>query len=111
MGQQAASLAPAENRAAVTDLGAVLEPDTGLVVLPEAYMRDFGPPDSSLGPVAEPLDGPFVARLTWLATGHGSQVLAGMFEAGDGPARPFNTLVLVDGDGLQASYRKIHLYD
>jgi deaminated glutathione amidase len=109
--QRAASLDAVENREALAALTSTVEPDTGLVVLPEAYMRDFGAPDSPLGPVAEPLDGLFVARLTWLAGELGSTVLAGMFEAGDDPARPFNTLVLVDGDGLQASYRKIHLYD
>jgi predicted amidohydrolase len=34
-----------------------------------------------------------------------------MFEVSDDPARPYNTLAVVDRDGLQASYRKIHLYD
>ena len=34
-----------------------------------------------------------------------------MLERGEDPDRPFNTLVVVDGDGLRASYRKIHLYD
>ena len=34
-----------------------------------------------------------------------------MFERSDDPDRPFNTLVVVDGEGLRASYRKIHLYD
>ncbi len=32
-----------------------------------------------------------------------------MFESGDDPARPFNTLVV--RGGAEASYRKIHLYD
>ena len=34
-----------------------------------------------------------------------------MIERSADPDRPFNTLVVVDGDGLRASYRKIHLYD
>ena len=34
-----------------------------------------------------------------------------MFEVSDDPDRPYNTLVVVDADGLRASYRKIHLYD
>jgi len=34
-----------------------------------------------------------------------------MFERSSDPERPFNTLVVVDRDGLRASYRKIHLYD
>ncbi len=36
--------------------------DERLVVLPEAAMHDFGPPDLPLGPVAQPLDGPYVRR-------------------------------------------------
>jgi predicted amidohydrolase len=109
--QKPASLDPAENRDALASLSGVLEADTGLVVLPEASMRDFGAPDSDLGPVAERLDGPFVERLGKLAAEHGTTVVAGMFEVGDDPHRPFNTLVVVDADGLRASYRKIHLYD
>jgi predicted amidohydrolase len=34
-----------------------------------------------------------------------------MFEKSEDPDRPYNTLVVVDKHGLQASYRKIHLYD
>lgn len=39
-----------------------------LVVLPEAAMHDFGPPEMPLGPVAQSLDGPYVAGLAALAT-------------------------------------------
>jgi predicted amidohydrolase len=109
--QKAASLDPAENRDALAALSGTVEPDTGLLLLPEAAMRDFGAPGSDLGPVAEPLDGPYVDRLTKLAAEHGTTVVAGMFEVSDDPARPFNTLAVVDADGLRASYRKIHLYD
>jgi deaminated glutathione amidase len=110
--QRAASLDPAENRDALDAL--VLEPDTGLVLLPEAYMRDFGTPGSESGDIAafaERLDGPFVEQLCRLASQHRTTVVAGMFEVSDDPQRPYNTLVVVDADGLQASYRKIHLYD
>lgn len=109
--QQTSSLDPAENRDALGVLGERLEPDTGLVLLPEAYMRDFGKPSSDISAFAEPLDGPFVARLTDFAAQHDTTVVAGMFEVSDDPGRPFNTLVVVDRDGLRASYRKIHLYD
>ena len=34
-----------------------------------------------------------------------------MFEVGEDPERPYNTLVVADRDGLRATYRKIHLYD
>jgi predicted amidohydrolase len=109
--QHASSLDPAVNRDALDPLARVVERDTGLVVLPEAFMADFGPPDSDLGQVAEPLDGPFVQRLTRAAEELETTLVGGMFEASDDPARPFNTLVVVDHDGLRASYRKIHLYD
>ena len=109
--QQPASLDPAENRAAFDDVERRLEPGTGLVVVPEAFMRDFGPPGSDIAAYAEPLDGPFVQRLTKLAAARDTTVVAGMFEVSDDPARPYNTLAVVDRDGLRASYRKIHLYD
>ena len=109
--QQASSLESAENRDAVTALADSLKPETDLVLLPEAFMRDFGPPDSDLGKVAEPLEGPFVERLTTLAAARDVTAIAGMFEVSDDPTRPYNTLVVVDGSGLRASYRKIHLYD
>ena len=109
--QQTSSLDPAENRDALGPLGERLEPGTGLVLLPEAYMRDFGTPSSDISPFAEPLDGPFVARLTEFAAHHDTTVVAGMFEVSDDPGRPFNTLAVVDREGLRASYRKIHLYD
>ena len=82
-----------------------------LVVCPEAAMRDFGPPDRPLGPVAEPLDGPFVSGLREVARDLGVHVVAGMFEsAPDG--RAYNTVVAVDGAGeLLGSYRKLHLFD
>jgi predicted amidohydrolase len=109
--QRTSSLDPAENRAALGPLGERLEPDTGLVLLPEAYMRDFGKPSSDISAYAEPLDGPFVQRLTEFAAAHDTTVIAGMFETSSDPGRPFNTLAVVDRDGLRASYRKIHLYD
>jgi predicted amidohydrolase len=109
--QQASSLDPAENRDALSALAATVEPETGLVLLPEAFMRDFGAPGSDLAAVAEPVDGPFVARLTELAARRGTTVVAGMFEVSEDPGRPYNTLAVVDGSGLRASYRKIHLYD
>jgi predicted amidohydrolase len=81
-----------------------------LIVLPEASMYDFGSPDDDLRPAAEPLDGPFVTMLGAEAQRLGATIVAGMFEQTD--ALPYNTLVVVGPDGtLQATYRKIHLYD
>jgi predicted amidohydrolase len=111
LAQRASTLDAAENRAAVKAVGASLEPGTGLVVLPEVFMRDFGKPGSDLSEFAEALDGPFVQCLTELAAAQDTTVVAGMFEVSDDPTRPYNTLAVVDRDGLRASYRKIHLYD
>jgi len=82
-----------------------------LVVGPEAAMHDFGPPDMALGPVAEPLDGPFVTGLREAAAELGITLVAGMFEsAPDG--RAWNTVVAVSpSGGLLGSYRKLHLFD
>jgi predicted amidohydrolase len=99
---------PGENR---EHLGALQVPPVELVVLPECYQRDFGAPDEPLGPDAETLDGPFVAALVERAGRHGGTWVAGMLEQSEDPDRPYNTLVVVDGGGLRASYRKIHLYD
>ncbi|MFC5993928.1 carbon-nitrogen hydrolase family protein [Pseudonocardia hispaniensis] len=77
-----------------------------LVVFPEAAMCRFGVP---LGPVAEPLDGPWATAVRGEAHTAGITVVAGMFTpAGEG--RVHNTL-LVTGRGVEASYDKIHLYD
>jgi predicted amidohydrolase len=107
--QRASSLDPADNRAVLDEL-APLADGTDLVVLPEAFARDFGEPGSDLAPYAEPLDGPFATRLRELSTGTGTAWLAGMFEVAEDPARPLNTLVLAE-DGNLTAYRKIHLYD
>lgn len=104
--QAASTLEPADNRAAVTRL----TPDEAdLVVFPEAFARDFGEAGSDVSPFAEPADGPFAAAVADAAAAHGATVVAGMFEQGPDPARPYNTL-LVRG-GATASYRKVHLYD
>jgi predicted amidohydrolase len=106
--QTASSRLPEENR---DHLEALEVPPAELVVLPECYQRDFGAPDEPLGPDAEELDGPFVTALSAKAAEHGGTWVAGMLERSEDPDRPYNTLVVCDGDGLQASYRKIHLYD
>jgi len=111
--QLAASLDPAENREALGVLETVCagDPKPDLVVFPEVMMRDFGKPGSDISAYAEDLDGPFVQRLTELADKHEVTLVAGMFERSEDPDRPYNTLAVVDRDGLRASYRKIHLYD
>jgi predicted amidohydrolase len=106
--QVASSRIPAENR---ERLAALEVPDADLVVLPEVYQRDLGRAGDPLAADAEPLDGPFVAALAARAREHGGTWVAGMVERSEDPGRPYNTLVVVDEEGLRASYRKIHLYD
>jgi predicted amidohydrolase len=106
--QRASDLDPAINLAALDRISDLAD-GADLVVLPEAFARDFGEPGSDLTPYAEPLDGPFAARLGELADKHDAAVLAGMFERSDA-GHPYNTLVLAQ-PGQQTAYRKIHLYD
>jgi deaminated glutathione amidase len=102
--QEASSLDPADNR---VRLESVVPEGADLVVLPEAFSRDFGEPGSDLAPYAEPLDGPFVTEVERVATDRGATIVAGMFEQAAGP--PYNTVVVRGGAHLD--YRKIHLYD
>jgi predicted amidohydrolase len=104
--QEASGLDPGDNRAR---LRAVVPSDSDLVVLPEAFARDFGEAGSDVSPFAEPADGLFAAELAAVAAERNTTVVAGMFETSPDPARPYNTL-LVRG-AVAAAYRKIHLYD
>jgi predicted amidohydrolase len=104
--QEASGLDPATNR----DRLAELVPDgTDLVVLPEAFARDFGEAGSDVSGYAEGLDGAFATEVDRVARARGTTVVAGMFETGPTPQRPYNTLVV--RGAVEASYRKIHLYD
>jgi predicted amidohydrolase len=108
--QLAAGTDPAENVASVGKLLDGVEAD--LIVLPEAVMHEFGLPETPLGPVAQPLDGPFVTALAELARSHDAAVVAGMFERSEDADRPYNTLVALDAGGARvATYRKAHLFD
>ena len=104
--QEASTLDPAENRERLAEL---TPQGSDLVVFPEAFARDFGEPGSDLSGAAEPLDGPFASEVARVAAEAATTILAGMFERGDDPARPINTLVL--RGAAHADYRKIHLYD
>ena len=104
--QEASGLDPAANRARLGDL---VPADSDLVVLPEAFARDFGEAGSDVGPYAETPDGAFGTELAAVAAARNTTVVAGMFETSGDPGRPYNTL-LVRG-AADAAYRKIHLYD
>jgi predicted amidohydrolase len=83
-----------------------------LVVFPEGAMHTFGALSDDLSPIAEPLDGPFVDRLSKLASRLDLTLAACMFETIAGDHRIYNTAVVVGARrGLIASHRKRHLYD
>lgn len=81
-----------------------------MVVLPEYAGYFVAELDDTLLAHAEPLDGDFIAVLQAAATAHGVIVVAGLVETA-GAGRVHNTLVAVSDAGVQAVYRKQHLYD
>jgi deaminated glutathione amidase len=98
---------PSDNLALIRD--AVARAAAGgasVAVFPEASMACFGTP---LGPLAEPVDGPWATAVAAIAAEHEMLVVAGMFApAPDG--RVYNTL-LATGRGQHLGYHKIHLFD
>ena len=99
---------PTANLVVVADVAAQAAADgADLVVFPEATMCRFGVP---LGPVAEPLDGPWATHVSQIAVERRITIIAGMFRPAD-DGRVFNTLLIAHPDGSTVSYDKIHLYD
>jgi deaminated glutathione amidase len=82
-----------------------------LVVFPEYSSYFIDPFDLSLAEHAQPIDGPFVQALQALSLQHDVHIVAGLLERAGDERRVHNTVVAVDGSGLRASYRKLHLYD
>lgn len=107
LAQIASTADPAHNlslvRAGIREAAAA---GAALVVFPEATMCAFGNP---LGPVAEPLDGPWATAVREAAADAGITAVAGMFTPSD-DGRVHNTL-LATGPGVDAHYDKIHLFD
>jgi predicted amidohydrolase len=112
LGQLSSGLDKDQNLEIIAGMTAeAAEAGADLVLFPEYSMADFRP-DDSVRQLAEPLDGPFVQRLSSLAATHGITVLAGMLESGPQSDSVFNTIVALDRSGsLIGAYRKIHLYD
>lgn len=110
----AVQLAPADDlaenrRAAAAAIARAADAGAGLVVLPE-YAQFFDRELAARAPdAAEALDGPFVTALQEAAGRHGTVAVAGLLERGEPGVR--NTVVAVDGSGILAAYRKVHLYD
>ncbi len=99
------------NLRAVTDI--VAEAAAGgarLVVLPEYSSYFVDPFDASLAENAQSVEGEFVASLVEAAAAHDVHVVAGLVER-TASERVRNTLVAVSARGVEAVYRKLHLYD
>ncbi|NLU75974.1 carbon-nitrogen hydrolase family protein [Streptomyces sp. HNM0575] len=105
--QFTASTDPEDNLRTIDELAARAAGEGArLAVFPEAAMARFGIP---LGPVAQPLDGPWADAVRETARRHRLTVVAGMFTPSpDG--RVTNTL-LATGPDVDTAYDKIHLYD
>ncbi|WP_106814292.1 carbon-nitrogen hydrolase family protein [Microbacterium timonense] len=82
-----------------------------LVAFPEYSSYFVDPFDQTLAENAQHLDGPFVSALTRIAAEHEVVIVAGLLEHASDEGRVRNTVVAVDGAGLRAHYRKLHLYD
>ncbi|CAI9386609.1 carbon-nitrogen hydrolase family protein [Microbacterium sp. T2.11-28] len=86
-----------------------------VVLFPEYSSYFVDPFDDTLSEHAQEIDGPFVAALVELARRHDITVVAGLLERGTRSpgegGRVRNTVVAVDGTGVLATYRKLHLYD
>ena len=83
-----------------------------IVFLPECFSFIGAFPGEAVS-VAEPLNGPTMARYCELARQENVWLsLGGFQESCPGESRIYNTHVVIDGDGsIQATYRKIHLFD
>jgi predicted amidohydrolase len=100
------------NRAATLDaIAAAAARGAQVVVLPELAVSGYVFADiDEARSLAEPLDGPTVQAWSALAREHGLVIVGGVCEGSDG-GELRNTAVLIDGDGLRAAYRKVHLWD
>lgn len=110
--QFAPTASAATNLELIEDLvGQAVARGARVVLFPE-YSSYFADPfDAGIVQNAQTVDGPFVAGLTALAGAHGIHIVAGLLERGSDERRVRNTVVAVDGSGVQATYRKLHLYD
>jgi 5-aminopentanamidase len=103
---------PAANRAAgLAAAQAAAADGAAIVVLPELSASGYVFRDSAEArALAEPADGPTAAGWTALARRLGITIVGGICELGaDGLLH--NSALVVDGEGVRATYRKVHLWD
>lgn len=81
-----------------------------LLVLPELCATGYRADEAFLR-LAQPLDGMLVSALTQMSKdNHGIWIYTAIPEKAESAAKPYNTAVLVNENGLVAAYRKIHLW-
>lgn len=83
------------------------EAGASLLITPELGVTSYGG-GRLLVDLAEPADGPIIARLGAIARQTGVAVVAGFAESGNG--KIYNSAVYTDGDNAPSIYRKSHLY-
>ena len=79
-----------------------------LVLLPELSVPGYGTDPERMRELAEPLDGHTVEVWTDLARRYAGYIAGGFCER-DGD-EIYNTAVVVNGDGVALTYRKLHLF-
>ena len=101
----------AGNRAAAAaGIAAAATRGAQLVVLPELTPSGYAFADfAEAERLAEVADGPTCREWTALARRYGLVIVGGICERDGGRLR--NTAIVVDADGLRATYRKVHLWD
>ncbi len=81
-----------------------------LLVLPELCATGYRADEAFLQ-LAQPLNGTLVSALTQMSKeNHGVWIYTTIPEKAEVTAKPYNTAVLVNANGLTAAYRKIHLW-
>lgn len=82
-----------------------------LILFPEESMFSIGKVDGVLADAVADGWSTFVQQLSLLAKELGLAIVAGGYESSK-EERPYNTLVILDGNGsIAGTYRKLHLYD
>lgn len=83
-----------------------------IVFLPECFAF-IGARAGEAQKIAEPLDGPLMQQYKQLAQEHNVWLsLGGFHESCEGASKIYNTHVVIDETGgIQATYRKLHLFD
>ncbi|WP_292834423.1 carbon-nitrogen hydrolase family protein [Microbacterium sp.] len=82
-----------------------------VVLFPEYSSYFVQPFDEGLAAHAEDVGGRFTQGLCRIAAANDAVVVAGLLERSPDGGRVRNAVVAVDGDGVRATYRKLHLYD